>query len=87
MYGEEDFRRLERMPTRLFFGDPRLALIGVALVVAGRETCVGLDRTDEKRVEDGVAMGLLKGAASVSTNFDAFWGVPLRFLDRLLGEL
>ncbi len=81
-------RRLERIPTRFFFGDPRLAFIGVAVVVAGREIGVGFDKGDERRVENGVDVGLANvDAASAKTNFGAFWGVPSRVFDRLLGEL
>ena len=89
--GEDDVRRFERRPTRLCLGDPRLWLIGVALVVAGRDT----DRVEFLRFSDSVGievnidkLGLgLEGAASVRMKLDAFRGVPSLFFERLVGEL
>lgn len=75
-------RRLERRPTRLFFGEPRLVLIdgwvGTEDVRGFSEAETGLEQRAE---DDGV------GTASVfRMNFETFLGVPSRFLERLVGE-
>jgi hypothetical protein len=92
--GEDENRRpLERRPTRLCFGEPRLCEMGVALVVAGTES----ERFFRLRLEtEGELKGVVKtealGAASMRLNVEVLTGVPskpLAFLDgevRMLGS-
>ena len=81
--GEEEARRfLERRPIRLCFGEPRLAEIGVVVVVVGTERESGLftgndtELSEEFVFEDSVVRMNL-GLA----------GMASKFFERLEGEL
>ena len=90
-YGElEDVRRLESMPTRLCFGEPREAEMGVTLEVFGAES----ESADGRLIAaDGVllgvevkATGLLGEKASVKVNLETLPGVPSKALERFDGD-
>lgn len=91
--GEDEKRRLERRPTRLCLGEPRLREMGVLFVVFGTESesvfglglvapVLTLERPS-KGENLGVAVYL---GASMRANLDAFTGVPSTALPFLEGE-
>lgn len=84
--GEDEKRRpLDRRPTRLCLGEPRLWEMGVGFVVAGTES----ERFVRLRLEtEGELKGVVKpedlGLASTRLNEEGLTGVPLKpfaFLD------
>lgn len=74
---DEARRPLDRRPTRLCLGDPRLALMGVVLVVVGTER-------DNGFLAGGADFA---GETGLRMNRDALAGVPSMFFDRFDGEL
>lgn len=86
--GEEEKRRpLERRPTLLCFGEPRLWEIGVAFVVAGTERERVLRFELEAGVDlKGVVKPEVRGMASTRLNAELLTGVPSKLFAFLDGE-
>lgn len=80
--GELEARRLERAPMRLCFGEPRLKLMGVELLVLGEERAL---RTDGMEGE-AVSGGLVREGEATRENLEGLEN-PSLVLDFLLGEL
>lgn len=81
--GELDVRRLERRPMRLCFGDPRLRLMGVELLVFGDERAFRTEGiAGEEETEDGLGLD----GEVMSENLEGLDN-PSTVLDFLVGEL
>jgi hypothetical protein len=88
--GELDVRRLDRRPTRLCLGEPRLRLMGVE-VVFGEDNALRTEgigtSVEEIRPEEMLEMLVLAGwDTGLSMNWEGF-DSPSLVLERLVGEL
>lgn len=83
--GELEARRLETAARRLFFGEPRLWLMGVDLAVLGEETVL---RTDDMEVAgEAVRDRLDRAGVAPKENRAGFTTTSLVVRDFLEGEL
>lgn len=88
--GELDVRRLDRRPTRLCLGEPRLRLMGVEEVVFGEDNALrteGISAGVEEIPEEMLEMLVLADwDTEVIMNWEGF-DSPSLVLERLVGEL
>lgn len=89
--GELDVRRLDRRPTRLCLGEPRLRLMGVGEVVFGEDNALRTEGigtgVEEIRPEEILEILVLADwDTGVSMNWEGF-DSPSLVLERLAGEL
>lgn len=74
---DEARRPFDKRPTRLCFGEPRLALMGVVVVVVGTDSDTGFL----------VEIADFIGDVGFRMNLEGLIGVPSKFFDRFEGEL
>jgi len=82
--GEAEVRRLDKRPTRLFLGEPRLWLMGVDLVVFGEESVLRTEGTEGLAVSAGLAW---TEGVDIKANFAGLTYPASLILDFLVGEL